>query len=92
MATSKMKSNDRILVLEKIDDGKGVGLVDPKVFTGNNKLHAVMDEGTLLWSFRYDHGIVPGPLKDRFSSFKVLKQHAEDYFRNRNIKIKEVIE
>lgn len=87
-----MKNNDRVLVLEKLDEKVGVGLLDPALLTGNNKLHAVMNEQNLMWSFKYDHGIVPGPLKDRFSSFKELKKHAENYFKTRNIKIKEVIE
>ena len=90
---SKMRSPDRILVLKTIDDKKPLsskGIVDPRLFTGENKLHAIMDIQTSLWRFKYDQGIVPPPLKCQFTSFTALKKHAEDYFRTRNIEIIEV--
>jgi len=90
---SKMRSPDRILVLKIIDDKKPLsskGLVDSRLFTGDNKLHAVMDQQSALWSFKYDQGIVPAPLKCQFTSFKALKAHADLYFASRNIEIVEV--
>lgn len=90
---SKMRSPDRVLVLKVIDDKKPLsskGLVDPRLFSGENKLHAVMDQQTSLWHFKYDQGIVPPPLKCQFTSFKALRSHAEAYFRLRNIEIVEV--
>lgn len=88
-----MRSPDRILVLKTIDGEKPLsskGLVDPRLFTGENKLHAVMDMQTTLWHLKYDQGIVPPPLKCQFTSFKMLRQHATEYFRSRNIEIVEI--
>lgn len=90
---SKMRSPDRELVLSHVEgkDPKGsTGLVDPNLFTGTNKLHAKMDPQTSFWYFQYEKGILPEPLKQKFTSFKVLKKHAEEYFAKRNIVIKEV--
>lgn len=88
-----MRTPDRILVLS-IKEGKkplgSNGLQDPRLFTGENKLHAIMDSQTTLWRFKYDMGILPEPLKGQFTSFKALRQHAEDYFTKRNVEIKEV--
>lgn len=90
---SKMRTPDRILVL-KIKDGEkaknSAGLVDSRLFKGDNKLHGVMDTQTTLWKLKYDDGDIPGPLKGQFTSFKALRIHAEEYFRKRNIEIIEV--
>lgn len=91
----KTSSPDRILFLEPID-GKPLdtrGIVDPRLFkTGEdgNKLHAIMDTETCLWSFRYEKGIVPPALKGTFTGFRALKKHADEYFLQRNIRITEV--
>lgn len=88
-----IRSTDRVLVLEKYDPkNKDIGLIDPAVFTGNNALHAVMDESSALWSIKYERGIVPPQLKNKFTSFNALKQHAEEYFKAKNIKIVKVID
>lgn len=88
-----MSSPDRILVL-KVKEGMKVlsttGAADPRLFTGENKLHAVMDTGTCLWRMKYDMGIVPEPLKGTFTGFKQLRKFAEQYFDKRNIEIVEV--
>lgn len=87
------RNTDRILVLERVDTKKkDVGLVDPRVFSGQNELHAVMDLGTRLWSMKYKHGILPPQLKNKFTDFNTLKQHAEVYFSTRNIRISKVID
>lgn len=90
---SNIRSNDRILELAVID-GKSplssTGMVDTRLFTGGNRLHAVMDPENCLWRFKYDDGVLPGPLKGIFTSFKTLRKFAEDYFSKRNIKITEV--
>lgn len=86
-----MRSNDRILILEKIDkEKKNHSLVDPKTLEGKNPLHIYMEQG--MWYFRYEHGLVPGPLRDRYTSFKVAKDAAEAYFLNNNIRIVDVID
>lgn len=86
-----MQPTDNILVLEKIDPKGDTGLFDPEVFKGKNNLHVVMDPSTCLWSFKYERGLVPPALKDRFTSLNFAKQHAEIYFATKNIKIVEVI-
>ncbi len=90
---SKMRSPDRILELEVID-GKSprtnMGMTDVSLFTGDNKLHAKMDNETTLWGLQYEKGVVPEPLKQKFTSFKTLKRFAEDYFLKRNVRIKEI--
>ena len=91
---SKMRSADRILMLEPID-GKNAktnaGLVDTSLFTGGNKLHAKMDTESTLWSFQYDKGVLPEPLREnKFTNFKKAKEFAKNYFLKRNIQITEV--
>ena len=90
---SKMRSSDRVLVLKVIDDKKPLsshGMIDSRLFKGENKLRAVMDPATTFWTFKYDQGILPEPLKCQFTSFSILKKHATDYFKTRNIEIVEV--
>lgn len=97
MALTGVKGNaslDRVLVLSPIDDKSplsSTGMVDPRLFTGENKLHAIRDEQTALWHFKYESGVLPPQLKQQFTGFKALRKHAEDYFKKRNIQIKEVI-
>lgn len=92
----KVLNDDRLLVLRPMDGKKptsSTGLVDPRLFTGDNKLHAKKDSGSCLWYFKYDSGGLPPALKDQmFTSFKALMKYAEDYFRKRNVEIKEVID
>lgn len=88
-----MKSPDRVLVLEVIDGKKPLntlGLTDTRLFTGGNKLHALMDEQTCLWYLKYDDGGVPPVLQCKFTGFKQLLKFAEDYYSKRNIRIKEI--
>src|SRR6266436_5553392 len=90
---NQIRSSDRVFVLEKIDDKAprdSTGLVDPRLFTGANKLHAVKDPETCLWYFRYDDGGIPERLKCKFTGFKDARKFAELYFQGRNIKIVEV--
>lgn len=87
---SKMATPDRVLTLRVMDGEKpksSTGNTDPRLFTGDNKLHAVMDTQTTLWKLKYDQGDVPQPLKCQFTSLKMLKQHAREYYKTRNIEI-----
>lgn len=90
---SKMRSPDRVLVL-KVMDGKKVlsngGFSDPRLFSGENKLHAMMDPQTCMWKLKYDMGTLPEPLKGTFTGFRALKQYVQSYFEKRNIEIVEV--
>jgi hypothetical protein len=92
----KNRSDNRVLVLETILGEKplsSTGLVDPRLFTGENKLRAIKDPQTCMWSFKYDMGGLPPLLKDRnFTNFTALVKYARDYLLTRNIQIKEVID
>jgi len=85
-----LRSYDRILVLKKDSPKTDTGLLDPTLFEGKNSLHVVMDQSTLLWSFRYEHGVVPIAFRNKFTSFKQAKEHAETYFKTKKIKIVDV--
>lgn len=88
----KERKSDRVLVLKPLD-GKAKnshGIVDPRLFKGDNNLHAIMDPMTTLWSMRYDVGTVPPTFHQKFTSFKKLYDFAYNYFKSRNIEIKEV--
>lgn len=92
---SKMRSKDRIFVLSIKDSTKpkgATGMVDTKLFTGDNKLHAKMEPETCFWYMQYEHGIVPQTLRNKYTTFSGLKNHAEAYFKNRNIEIKEILD
>src|SRR5258705_7823613 len=91
--TNKERSSDRILVLKQKEGATPIstaGLIDHRIFKGENILHARMDPESCLWKMRYDKGSVPEPLRQSFTSFKLLRQHAERYFTARNIEIEEV--
>lgn len=94
---TKMRGNDRAFVLEQIDDKAPIsstGMVDKRLFTGDNKIRAIRDEGSFnLWYFKYDIGSLPGALAGiRFTKFDQAQKYLEQYFNTRNIKIKEVID
>ena len=92
---SKMRSTDRIFVLEKmegLDVKDAKGLVDNRLFSGENRLHAKMDPVNCQWYMQYDSGVIPQPLSGRFTSFDKLKTHVEHYYQRRNIKIKQILE
>jgi hypothetical protein len=93
--TTKMRAKDRELVL-KVIDGKApkssTGMVDSRLFTGDNKMWAKMDPQSCFWSLHYDVGNIPQALRMNFTSFSALKKYAENYFKGRNIEIKEVVD
>lgn len=89
-----VRSTDRILSLSVIDGEKpksSTGLVDTRLFTGDQQLHLKMDHQTCLWYFQYsNNGMLPEALQGRYTGFKAGIKFAEDYFRKRNIKITEI--
>jgi hypothetical protein len=92
--TKILLTSDRKLSVRPIDGKAPVsstGLIDNRLFTGENTLHAIRDN-TSLWSLRYDSGLVPEPLRRRFTSFQKLFDFAKTYFAKRNIEIKEVLD
>lgn len=91
---TNIRSSTRILMLAPVE-GKSVknniGLVDNRMFTGKQNLVVKMDPQTNLWSFMYTNkGLLPGALEGQFTSFSKAYEHAEGYFKRRNIQITEV--
>jgi len=94
-AEPKTRSDDRVFVLELIDDKApkdSLGLTDSRLFTGGNRIHTLKNPETCLWYFTYDSGAVPEKLKCQFTSFSAAKKFAEAYYVARNIRIKEVLD
>lgn len=86
-------SNDRILELtikDKTKPKNSIGLVDNRLFTGGNRLHAIQEVG--LWRLKYDQGKLPRALDQRFTGFSQLLKVVKDYFELRNIEIKEIVD
>lgn len=89
----KMRSDDRYLVLKPLDGLKPkdvTGRIDPRLFSGENKLMACMDTQTTLWQLKYEYGQMSPAFNQKFTSFKQLKQFADTYFKRRNMQIVEV--
>ncbi len=90
---AKMYSNDRVLILRVMEGKKpttGAGVVDARLFTGENRLHALFDERTGMWNMRYETGGLPGGLQEKFMDFETLVEHARKYYAKRNVEIAEV--
>lgn len=90
---NKLRSDDRVFKLTVIDDKNPIstsGLVDKRLFSGENQLHAIKEEQYGLWGFKYDAGVLPEPLKQKFTTFKECVKFADEYFNKRNIKITEI--
>lgn len=68
------------------------GLVDTRLFKGENKLFAYYDPQTNLWNSRYMLGITPLPLKQRFTTYNALIQHVKSYLKRRNIEVVEELD
>lgn len=86
------KTLDRILILRPIE-GKSAkrdtGLTDNTLFTGANRLHAVQNPQNGLWSLKYDSGLIPPALKMQFTNFNILMTYVTEYFKRRNISVRE---
>lgn len=94
-ASEHNRKDDRILVLKKIE-GKHTlassGLIDNRLFSNENNLHAVMDPTTCLWTFKYDSGTLPASMRGQWTSFSKLYDFAKTYFHKRNIEIVNVLD
>lgn len=91
----KIKSDTRVFKLEVIDGKKpksSTGLIDPRVFSGENNFSAVKDPRTNIWAFKLKSGGLPEALKQKYTKFEYLLEHATNYFEGRNMKIVEVID
>lgn len=91
---NKMESDEKILTLKVIDGTKPkstLGMTDPRLFTGENKIH-VKQGPDLLWYMYYDKGNPPPAIvNQKFTTFTKLKQFAQNYFSKRNLEVIEVI-
>lgn len=89
-----MRSTDRVLVLTPREGGarKDQGMTDPELFTGDNKLHAIMDIQSTLWYLKYEHGVLPPALTGRWTSFPRLIAYVNEYYNKRNVDVIEVID
>lgn len=92
---AKMRSNDRVFILGPIDGKKPLntaGMVDSRLFTGENRLHAILNEQNSMWSLKYDSGILPLPFRQYFTSFGKAERQVRDYYAKRNVEIKQIID
>jgi len=86
-------SDDRVFVFHTIEGMEKLaanGLVDQRLFNGENKLHAKKEPETGLWYLQYDKGGLPPVLKQKWTSMKAMKTAAIEYFRKRGLMITEV--
>ncbi len=91
----KERKSDRVLVVRPIPGKKQTsetGLTNTRIFTEGTNLHAIMNQRSCLWGFKLDNGILAGGLKQQFTSFSKLKEHADSYFKRRGMEIVEVID
>lgn len=89
-----MRDHDRVIMLKPLK-GKQTnnhGMVDTRLFSGDNKLHAIMDHQTSLWYLKYEKGALPDPLKQHFTGFSKLMNYVTEYFKRRNIEVIEVLD
>lgn len=93
--SAKIRSTDRVFILKKkdikVNTKSSSGIIDNRLFTGENRLHAIQNPETSLWSFKYEHGMTPSTLKSSFTSWQKAYEFIKVYFENRNIEITEVL-
>lgn len=91
---TKNNTTDRIITLKPME-GKTVvstsGKVDQRLFSGENRLHAIRDAEYGLWTLQLEHGSLGQALNQRWTSFPKLYEAAKQYFGRRNVEITEVI-
>lgn len=91
----KNTSKDRTLVLKPIDGKDALsagGMVDKRLFTGGNNLHAIMDPEYGHWHVEYDSGTIPPAFQQRWTSFSKLQSFVSEYYKRRNVEITEIID
>lgn len=91
---AKMRSLDRVIQLQPMDGKKtlsSTGAVDNRLFSGDNRLHAVFNPQDGFWTLKFEKGILVDALDQKWSQFDLCLKHVEDYFKKRNIEIVDVI-
>lgn len=87
------QAEDIVLVLKPLEGKKALsstGLMDARLFTGENSLHVTRDPQTHLWGMHMTAGNLPLPLRQKFTSWGKLFNFTKDYLGRRNINITEV--
>lgn len=95
MTNTTLAKNDRVFKLTPRPGEKTLtdtGLVDTRLFKGENKLHAVMEPASCHWFMKYEKGGLPEPLKSRYTSFPKLVEAAKQYFSGRGVDIEEIVD
>lgn len=89
MTPDQEEDNQRVIKLEQIPGStkSTAGQLDVRLFKGENKLIAFMAPSTMLWQLKYEHGILPEPLKQKFTRFNLLMDHVKHYFAKRGVKV-----
>jgi hypothetical protein len=90
--TTLTSGNKRTLRLKPMEGGAkaSTGLVDKRLFTGDNELYAIMNEESNLWYLKQNDGAVDPRLREkRWTSFKTLMTDVVPYYRNRNVEVTE---
>jgi len=91
-ANKRMASSDVILKLRPKDgSAKNVkGVVDNRLFNGENNLHIKMNPQTTLWTLEYDHGQLPLVFKQQFTGLQKAMTQVRMYYEKRGVEIVEV--
>lgn len=88
---SKIIGDDIVLSLKWMTNKSPLsssGLIDKRLFTGGNRLHAIRGTDN-LWYLQYDSGALEEPLKQKFTNFPILMAHVKKHFHKRNIEVTE---
>lgn len=92
---TKNMSYDRILKLAPLEGKTPTdveGKADPRLFTGENKLHARMDPEYGHWYVQYEMGNIPTSMQQRWTSFPRMLLWIEEYYKKRNLRVIEIID
>jgi hypothetical protein len=91
-AEDKILAPEREIVLRP-KEGKSpkssTGLVDTRLFKGDNTLNAIMGEDG-LWYCKFQQGHIPEPLRVKFTKISKLIEHVRSYFDKRDVEIVEI--
>jgi hypothetical protein len=88
-------TSDRVIKLKPREGEKPLnskGMVDTRLFSGDNNIHVKMDKQSSLWYFEYDNGVLPQQLQQRFTSYSKALDFAKQYYDRRNVDVKEVVD
>ena len=93
MMKDKTKSTERILVLKPME-GEEVktskGIVDPRLWKGENELMAIMDETNCTWRLKYKAGAIPPQIRGVYTNFNKAYTAAVEYYKHRGLEIVEI--